>query len=338
MQITKIQPNNIYYNNQNITANKIINTEIAKPASNNQFATIPTNYHFGAKINFTGGSEFFNPNRTVPHIDYEEYKAMNQSAIRRFRKRYEKFNDDVSINKNELFDLKNSYLPLRTEKNMDEFIKVAKMYSQYKEQPIICLGRSPKWFLNAALWMKDGIDNYDFVAFSKFWYRPDVDEGIKRINAIAPTEKEIGEYRKYLRRVKADPKTIVNHMEKTGKKTVITDYICSGKGATSFLEILGDYAKDLGILEKFSKSIQIVGIGSIDYMGDLNPYAEEISNPKVHMPEVLRPYSKNIDQTFFNMDYGMFREMLLNQNTNECRSTYFPHEAWGKYKPDQFKT
>ena len=56
------------------------------------------------------------------------------------------------------------------------------------------------------------------------------------------------------------------------------------------------------------------------------------------MPEVLRPYSKNIDQTFFNMDYGMFREMLLNQNTNECRSTYFPHEAWGKYKPDQFKT
>lgn len=34
----------------------------------------------------------------------------------------------------------------------------------------------------------------------------------------------------------------------------------------------------------------------------------------------------------------MFREMLLNQNTNECRSTYYPHEAWTVYKPDQFKT
>ena len=34
----------------------------------------------------------------------------------------------------------------------------------------------------------------------------------------------------------------------------------------------------------------------------------------------------------------MFNEMLINQNTNECRSTYYPHDAWTLYKPDQFKT
>jgi len=122
------------------------------------------------------------------------------------------------------------------------------------------------------------------------------------------------------------------------KKTVITDYICSSKGACSFLEILGKYAEDLGILEKFSKSIQFAGIGSMEYMEHLNPYAEYISEPRVIMPEILRPYSENINQEFYNIDYEVFKEMLLNQNTNECRSTYYPHEAWTIYKPDRFKT
>jgi hypothetical protein len=38
------------------------------------------------------------------------------------------------------------------------------------------------------------------------------------------------------------------------------------------------------------------------------------------------------------MDFNVFEDMLLNQNTNECRSTYYPHQAWTLYKPDQFKT
>ena len=221
---------------------------------------------------------------------------------------------------------------------MDEFLKTAKVYSKYKDQEIICLGRSPKWFLNAALWMKDGIDNYNFVAFSKNWYRPDREEGVRRINFSAPNEKEVATYRKYLKRLALDPKTIVKRYEETGKKTVITDYICSGKGICSFLEIMADYADDLGMLEKFSKSIQIVGIGSLDYMEELDPYTDSISEPRAMMPPKLIPYAKNIQQEFYNMDYAMFRDMLINQNTNECRSTYYPHETWTIYKPDQFKT
>ena len=337
MQITRIQPK-YNYNINTPVQTKTEEQSLAQTTETKAYKQIPVDYRFGAKINFTGNSEFFNPNRTVPHIDYEEYKAMNPPAIKRFRKRYEQFNTDKHINKNELFDVKNGNLPLRSEQNMDEFIRIAKIYSKYKDQPIIFLGRSPKWFLNAALWMKDGIDDYTFVAFSKYWYRPDPQEGIRRINSSAPTEKEITAYRKYLKRIKADPQTIVDHMEKTGKRTVITDYICSGKGASSFLEVLSEYAKDLGILDKFAKSIEIVGIGSMEYMEILNPYADTLSEPRVIMPSLLQDHSWRIPQTFHNMDYSMFQEMLLNQNANECRSTYYPHETWTVYKPDQFKT
>ncbi len=311
------------------------NTDINHNQINRQFSKIPAGFRYGANIHF---GEFFDPNRTIPHIDYEEYMAMQNSTKARFRKKYKKFFTDSSINTSDMIDQNYRYMPLQTEELMDKFIDAAKIYTKYKDQPIICLGRSPKWFLNTALWMKDGIDDYKFVAFSKFWHRPDPVEGMRRMDSVAPTAKEETAYRKYLKRIKADPQTIVNNMAKTGKKTVITDYICSGKGACSFLEMLGRYAKDLGILEEFSKSIQIVGIGSMDYMEELNPYADSISEPKVIMPEVLRPYSNNIKQEFHNINYKIFKEMLINQNTNECRSTYYPHEAWTVYKPDRFKT
>ena len=338
MQISKIQFNsiqNLNYQNNTIK-NNVKESAPTTPAI--KYAEIPPNYYFGAKINFKGGSEFFDPNRTMPHIDYEEYKAMNENTKTRFRKRYLNFDKDPYIDKSELVDSKFLYMPLRTERTMNEFLKTASIYNKYKDQPIICLGRSPKWFLNASLWMKGGIEDYKFVAFSRYWYRPDYREGVKRFDDKGPTEKEVLAYRKYLKRIQADPLTIVKHMKETGQKTVITDYIYSGKGCTSFLEVMGDYAKDQGVLEEFSKSIQIVGIGSLEYIEDMHPDADEIDIPSVHMPPVLKPYEKNIKQEYYDMDYMMFREMLLNQNTNECRSTFYPHEAWTVYKPDQFKT
>lgn len=242
------------------------------------------------------------------------------------------------MNVEELFDPKATRMPLLNERTMDEFIKTSQIYSKFKDQPIICLGRSPKWFLNASLWTEGGINDYKFVAFSGFWHKADYAEGMVKIKSAAPTEKEELAYRKYLKRIKADPQTIVDTMEKTGKKTVITDYIQSGKGACSFLDVLGRYAEDLGILEKFSKSIQIVGIGSMDYVEKMNPNLETFSEPSVPMPKILQPYSHNIKQEFHDMDFNMFLEMLINQNTNECRSTYYPHSMWNVYQPDRFKT
>ena len=301
-----------------------------------QYAKVPSNFQYGAQIHF---GERIDRHRTIPDIDFDKYHFMSDTRRKFFRKRYENFTKTASFNADELFDKTQVHLPLHSEHDMDEFIKTASIYKKYKDQPIICLGRSPKWFLNGALWMKDGIKKYTFVAFSKFWYRPDREEGVKKLAPqYCPKENEIKEYRKYLKDLKADPKSIVENFEKTGKKTVITDFIATGKGATSFLDTMANYADDLGILEKFSKSIQFVGIGSMDYLEDLNPYADSYSEPQVFMPEKLQPYGRNIKQEFYKMDYNMFKDMLVNQNTNECRSSFYPHYAWTLYKPNQFKT
>lgn len=332
MKISQIS--NRFFTNYNQTTSSKEPVHTERLTENRQYATIPADFRYNAKIHFQG--EYGSTKQTVPHIDYEEYMAMKEHTKERFRKRYNSFL--TTVNKDELFDQKEHHMPLSSEETMNKFIEASKIYSKYKDNPIICLGRSPKWFLNAALWMKDGIDDYNFIAFSKYWYRPDSIEGMHKITAMSPTEKEEIEYRKYLKRKKADPETIVKHFEKTGKKTIITDYICSGKGACSFLDILSHYTEDLGILERFSKSIKIVGLGCMDYMEELNPYEEYISEPRVIMPERLMPYDRNIEQEFHNFDYNMFSDMLLDQNVNECRSTYYPHETWTVYKPDRFKT
>ena len=209
--------------------------------------------------------------RSIRDIEYDEYIDMKEPTKKRLRKLYYSF--DKLANKKELVDLNFLKLPLQSEHSMDEFIKTAQIYSKYKDKRIICLGRSPKWFLNANLWMKDGIDKYIFTAFSGYWYRPDNIEGMKRNNFMAPSKEEELAYRRYLTRIEADPiKIIKNYME--GKKTVITDYIFSGKGVCSFLDVLSHFAEDLGVLEPLSKAIEIVGIGSLDYMEEMNPYAE----------------------------------------------------------------
>ena len=76
----------------------------------------------------------------------------------------------------------------------------------------------------------------------------------------------------------------------------------------------------------------------MEYLEERDPDADEILVPRVPMPPLLKPYTQDIPQDFYDMDYMMFNEMLLNKNTNECRSTYYPHEAWTVYKPDTFKT
>lgn len=333
MKILSVQPSYYMKNNtHNYDNEKFYSYKSVNNVSNNVIPNV--DFKYGADINFRASD----PNRLVADMEFENYKYATANTRKRYRKLYNNFSKNPLIDKTQLFDQKEAYMPLMSEEKMDNFLEIASIYKKYKDQPIICLGRSPKWFLNTALWMKDGIPSYTFVAFSKYWYRPHPEDGVRKLPMMAPTEKEELAYRKYLRRQKADPKTIVNHYNQTGKKTVITDYIYSGKGVCSFLEMMGNYAKELGILEEFSKAIQIVGIGSTDYMEDMNPYADTYSEPVVPMPEVLIPYERNIKQEFYNMDYTVFREMLLNQNTNECRSTYYPHNAWTIYKPDQFKT
>ncbi len=327
--------------------NNVINNRTKCPPSKNlqnitptTYTNIPVGFKYETDIHF---GEWFDPNRKIPHIDFEEYQCMSPERKRFFRKKCVQFSKQKYTN--ELFDISEKRIPLLDEKNMDEFIKAAKIYSKYKDQPIVCLGRSPKWFLNAALWMKDGIPDYKFIAFSQYWFKPDPIDGVKEIKQCTPTEAEEKVYKKYLKDNKVDPKSIVENFKKTGKRTVITDYVETGKGMTSFLDILSRFAEEQGVLEEFAKSFEIVSIGCTEYFASKKD-TELIETPKVVMPPKLAPYNKKltlwgdttIPQKFYDLDFSMFQEMLLNQNTNECRSTYYPHEAWTIYRPDRFKT
>lgn len=297
--------------------------------------SLPLGFNTSYNINFTSWT---NPNRLVGDVDLETYHIMTERSKERYRKLYAGFSENDEVEQAKMFDVKTKHMPLISDDLMEKFIDTSKMYLKYKDQPIICLGRSPKWFLNTAFWMENGLPEYKFVAFSGYWFYPNRGE-MKPLKNEMPKKEEENAYREYLNRVGADPKTIVETMRNEGKKTVITDYICTGKGACSFLDILARYADDLGILEEFSKSIEIVGIGSMEYMEELHPYCEdELPMPRVPMPPILEPYGGNIKQTFYDINYTVFNEILLNRNTNECRSTYYPHDAWTVYSPDTFKT
>ena len=340
MQVNRVQANYSstigLQNRVNNNNSKSLNNVQHQDYQTSPFKKLPLNFKYNASISFSGFSDV---NATVPDIEFEEYNAMTDTTKKRIKKRYEKFFSDKSINKNELYDTQHfQYMPLNTEQKFDDFVKFSSLYNDFKDRRIISIGRSPKWFLNTSVWMKDGIDGYDFAAFSGNWFRRDPKWGIIPVKTAMPTEKEYKAYTRYLKQKGLDPLSIVKDAEKTGKRTIYTDYVQTGRGVSSFLDIMSRFAEEQGVLEKFSKSIEIIGIGSLEYNEMLNPYEEYVETPEVLYPERLKPYEKNIKPKFYSMPADIQVDMLINQNTNECRSTYYPHTAWTLYNPDTFKT
>jgi len=277
--------------------------------------------------------------RIEKDIEFDEYKAMPEEEIEKHRKLYDDFYKLVDID--QLYITRNrnvnSKLPLTHEKDMDDFIKVSKAYNKYKDNKIICVGRSPKWFLNTSIWMKDGIEDYDFAAFSSNWYsrRGLSDKQFLKKDKL-PTQEERIAYRNYLERVNCTPQNIVDAAKKTGKPVIITDYIHSGCGLASFLDILAQFAKEDGILEEFANSIKLFTLSSIEYFDYL-----EIDNtysyyPALILPDILKPFK--IEQEYHDMPMEVMKGVLIDKNTNECRSTYYPPIAWPIYDPDKYRT
>ena len=151
-----------------------------------------------------------------------------------------------------------------------------------------------------------------------------------------PTQEERIAYRNYLERVNCTPQNIVDAAKKTGKPVIITDYIHSGCGLASFLDILAQFAKEDGILEEFANSIKLFTLSSIEYFDYL-----EIDNtysyyPALILPDILKPFK--IEQEYHDMPMEVMKGVLIDKNTNECRSTYYPPIAWPIYDPDKYRT
>lgn len=283
-------------------------------------------------VNFTAQNS-----RRIEDIGYYDYKNKLTPARKQFlRKKCQNFAKDVDVEN--LADKNLRYLPLMDDKIMADYIDICDFYRKLRNEPIICLGRSPKWFLDTAKWMKDGIENYKFVAFSDYWFIMDRHGNPVKVDSKAPTPEEKKAYKSYLNTNRATPKHIVDIHNKTGKKVIITDYVESGKGACSFLDLMSEFAEEEGILDEFANSIKIVAIGSMAYRERFYHDDEDIPVPQVPMPDRLCKYSKVIEQTYKDMPLGVFMQMLYNQNSNECRSSYYPPRAWTIYKPYNYKT
>ncbi len=312
-----------------IAQNRISSNETSPQKSTNT-TKLPSINEVTLPINFKA------ERKTVPDVDYFSYRTMSEPMKRFLRKRCTDFNEKVKTS--ELENQNKKYLPLMKDEDMKKFVEICSQFNKLKDDPILCLGRSPKWFLNTSLWMKDGIDNYKFVAFSKFWFRKQGDELVKMGPMFQPTPEEKKAYKKYLKNIQCDPQHIVDVAKKTGKKIVITDYINTGKGVSSFLDLMSEFAEQDGILEDFAHSIRIYGIGCMEYTEKFYHDDEEISEPRVQMPDRLAPYSREIPQEYHDMPMNIFEQMLINENTNECRASFYPHEVWTIYKPDRYKT
>lgn len=284
-------------------------------------------------ISFTSNSP------PVQDIELKEYLKLSEAQKAIFRQKCDSFNEIV-IPK-ELFQPQDNYLPLSGAGEVEEFVNFSKNYNKLKGSEIICLGRSPKWSLNTSKWMQDGIEDYKFVAFSKSWYKRIIDNVsgdryLVKDPALAPSVEQEAAYRKYLDAIKANPKKIVEAAQKTGKEVVITDYVETSKGFTSFLDLMSRYAKEQGVLQDFAKSIMFFKIGSNEYTEDKIYFDDQpMTNRRVILPETLRevipatlwnePYPK---QEYYDMSENILEQMILNKNANECRSDFYPKEKW----------
>ena len=328
-------------NHKNYLLNRSKQTSNRKAYSANVIKEYNPVYYMPKNISFK--------QRIVPmDVGYKTYKTLTESEKNVFRMAYDNFYKLIEID--DLYWPKgrtiSSKLPLSREEDMRDFLKIATSYNQYRDNEetgekgnkIICLGRSPKWFLGASLWMKGGIQNYIFTAFSSNWYHRNgsgVGEKLYRDDLKEPTIEQAFMYKQYLKRIGSSPVDIVNMAKETKKPVIITDYVHSGSGVTSWLDIMSKYAKDDGILDEFANSIRLHTISSNDYIDNVLEYNNAYSYPKVLMPSKLEKYS--IPQDYYDMSAEVLRTMLVDKNTNECRSTFYPPKAWTMYTPDKFQ-
>ncbi len=291
------------------------------------------------KVAFTGNPQ--SGKRIARDIEYEQYVALSEEEKADLRNKYDRFYSLIDIN--ELYAkerTEKNLLPLASDQDMENFLNVSEGYNKYKDNQIICVGRSPKWFLNTSIWMKDGIEDYIFSAFSSNWYhrnRNGVGPKLYKDEDKMPTKEQEVAYRNYLKSIDCDPASLVKKAQETGKQIIITDYIHSGCGLTSYLDLMSRFAKDQGCLDEFANSIYLYTIGSEEYFEDLG-LDNYFYQPRVLLPELLQPYSAVIEQDYHDLSARTLKSILIDKNTNECRSTYYPPAAWNIYNPNTYKT
>lgn len=133
------------------------------------------------------------------------------------------------------------------------------LLESYPNDTIYALGQSPAYIIAAARFIKEmsegSSDQFHHITFSGKWWGTH-GAGFT-LNSETPSKESILHYRTHLEHIECTPEKIVERMRTKKQKTIIVEYTLSAESLYSFLHILSEWSKELGLLEKVAQSLEV---------------------------------------------------------------------------------
>lgn len=253
----------------------------------------------------------------------EDYRRLKPTQIERLRQSvHEKFRFRPSI--------------FSKPEEMETLEKAAqKIFQEFKNQRLVSLGRSPLVLLETYKSMENGINDYDFVAFSSGGSLSSINSRIWSSSQRNPEKKELNCYREYLETIDMSPKKIIQ-IAKNGNKTVIVDFCDSAGGMKAFLEILRDWALEQENYEELKKSVMAIPMIYPDrsnptYMFKENEY---IINGKKQSMNMLKEFNAKLIDLQDHDKFRLFLDAFFVDPANASFEKPYPAKLWTK-KPER---
>lgn len=202
--------------------------------------------------------------------------------------------------------------------NRSHLLENAKhLISKFPCGRVLGLGQSPGWILEQCKLIDSDPGRFDLVAFSGGWYTGST--SLRLDTMCKPNKEDIDCYRKYLSEKKLEPLSIIG--EHTPESPlVIVEHTHSGKGLKSFLEILTNWAKDLGVFDDLKTRLHVHLIVGEDSLSSHLPYVE---------PDTLFIRSIQTTSTQFVVDMSNAPDDL------DRLVPHYAHHEWTKVDPFQ---
>lgn len=159
------------------------------------------------------------------------YLKLNEGEKRKFRRLFQKEIIGKSIAH---FNPEYKH-PFQSEAELKELFRFSRIIAHsFKDSKVVAVGRSPLWFLETLKMMKGSkvnLDNYSELAVT----------GLTSVNNF--TKTEIKEFAGYLKNANLSPETMIEHSKKTGQKTVLFDFLHTGKGMIQTINLMDEVLK-----------------------------------------------------------------------------------------------
>ena len=138
------------------------------------------------------------------------------------------------------------------------FSNAQHIVNKFPEGRIVGLGQSPAWILEAAKRLDHAPDRFSNVAFSGSWYNSNLQRDSYQMVSLEKTMQ----YRGFLTECKLTPSDIIKD------PIILVEHTHSGKGLKSFLDVLIEWGRELGIESQLRNAVHvhiIVGEDMLSY-------------------------------------------------------------------------